>query len=260
MTSRASAYPMWLDLWEGLRDRLGMSPKVAWHHDGEMIVASVGGQEIALPSESRLWRYEKGIRRRCDRIARAYGVGRFVDMPRGGNIIDIGANVAEFSMGLAPVSAKVLTIEPDPLCFACVARNVAPFANIIPVHSLLWHEATELEFHTAPEKADSSIFGADGGQSTGVIRMPATTVDILAEIHGFDRVDLIKCDAEGAEPEVLLGASETLKRTRAVTVDTGAERQGARTDARVEEILRENGFEVAQVMSRARELTIGTRR
>jgi hypothetical protein len=49
-------------------------------------------------------------------------------------------------------------------------------------------------------------------------------------------------DAEGHEPEVLLGAIETLKHINWISIDSGLERFGKSTSTEVARILIEQGF------------------
>ena len=54
---------------------------------------------------------------------------------------------------------------------------------------------------------------------------------------GLPVIDFMKIDGEGVEPEILAGASRTLRRTRVVAVDVGATDRrpnlgGARRDGR----------------------------
>ena len=51
-------------------------------------------------------------------------------------------------------------------------------------------------------------------------------------------------DAEGAEPEVLKGATQILKNVRAAAIDCGPEREGETTIDSVRSVLQRAGFRV----------------
>ena len=69
---------------------------------------------------------------------------------------------------------------------------------------------------------------------------------------------MIKCDAEGAEPEVLAGAVATLRKTRYVAIDCGPERGliGDRTNNEVKEILLSLDFEILEEFYGPREILV----
>jgi FkbM family methyltransferase len=182
-------------------------------------------------------------------------------LPFGPNetVIDIGANIGEFSLAVAAQSRRVIAIEPDPDCFACLCRNVAAHANIETLQTLLWSEPTELTFHSEPGHGDSSVFAPDSGDATQSLTLPARTLDDIAAELQIGSVDLLKCDAEGAEPEVLEGASAVLARTRLAAIDTGPERDGERTNAACSALLRAAGMTVTEIVTHDRHVTIGRR-
>lgn len=238
---------------------LGSLRTVGVRAEGDHFVIVTDGQEVAVASALRWMMYRRGWARRLDRLSRQFGVGERVTVAAGDTVIDIGANVGEFSMAQAARGARCFAVEGDPRVFDCLARNVAGVAGITPVASLLWKEETDLTFYSEPRKADSSIFRPTSDQAATAITLPATTLDALAERHGIDRVDLVKCDAEGAEPEVIEGGRAVLARARQVAFDTGAERLGQETGEDVERLLRGLGFAVTHAVQHRRKITFGHR-
>jgi hypothetical protein len=53
-------------------------------------------------------------------------------------------------------------------------------------------------------------FGLVDGQYSRSITVEKSTVDLVCEQEGIDRLELLKIDTEGHEREVLTGAAETL--------------------------------------------------
>ena len=122
------------------------------------------------------------------------------------------------------------------------------------IDALVWNTVEELTFSLAASEADSSVFGSDVPEvttgtirrrtTTFTIRRRATTLDRIAEDYKIDAVAYLKCDAEGAEPEILLGGRELLRRTARIAIDTGPERRGGKTTAACEALHRGAGFTV----------------
>lgn len=241
--------------------RLGVA---GWHpvgvrREGDHYVIRTDGRDVAVASALRWMMYRRGWANRLERLSWQFGVGERVTVAAGDTVIDIGANIGEFSLAQAARGARAFPVEGDPRVFACLQRNVAGVAGITPVSALLWKEETDLTFYSEPRKADSSIFRPQSEETVAAITLPATTLDKLAERHGLDRIDLVKCDAEGAEPEVIEGGRDVLARARQVAFDTGAERLGQETSDDVERLLRGLGFTVTHDIRRRRKITFGLR-
>lgn len=212
-------------------------------------------RRIAVPSPLRWKLYRWGWAARLDRLAEEYGVGRHVSLGPQSIVLDIGANAGEFAHVCARYGARVYCFEPDPGVFACLRKNTASLANASAHDDVVWKESGEIEFALAPERADSSVF-APGPR----IRKRAVTVEAFAREHALARIDLIKCDAEGAEPEVLEGIGGAFPLVSALALDTGPERAGKRTNEACAEILRANGFRVIDEKIGTRWMTYGLRK
>lgn len=220
--------------------------------DGMFVL--VDGVRISVPSPLRWKLYRQGWRARLDRLEREYGVNRHFNLSADSIVLDIGANAGEFAHVCARYGARVHCFEPDPAVFACLRRNIAPLSNAAAHDAVIWKSDGEIDFALAPERADSSVF-ADGPR----VKMTAVTIERFAADHGLDRIDLIKCDAEGAEPEVLEGVGGAWPLVWGVAVDTGPERQGARTNAACRAILERQGFKVVDEKIGTRLMTYGVR-
>lgn len=220
--------------------------------DGAFI--HVDGRRIRAASPLRWKLYRKGWTARLDALAREYGVGRHVTLGADSVVLDIGANAGEFAHVCARHGAKVYCFEPDPAAFAALKANLAGLPNAEAMSDAVWKEDGAIAFALASERADSSVF-AEGPR----IEARAITIDAFARARGLSRIDLIKCDAEGAEPEVLEGIGESFPIVRAVALDTGPERRGARTQAECAAILRAQGFDVIDEKVGARLMTYGVR-
>jgi len=219
-----------------------------------------GGERLAIAAPERWTFYRQGgVAGRALRLAREYGVDVEVDVAPGDLVVDVGANVGEFAREMLRRGARVVAIEGDPDVAACLRRNLQGCEGASVVECVLWFEAAELTFNAQPTTADSSLFSPDEGVGRAVAVSARTLDDVLADLD-VGPVALLKCDVEGAEPEVLRGAANTLNDTRAVLVDTGAEREGETTDAACEALLRAAGFDVSTGARTGRQITVARAR
>lgn len=125
-------------------------------------------------------------------------------------MVDIGANVGVMSFRAARLtqsSGRVIAFEPDPANAACFLRGVA--ANGFP-HVTLF----PLALSDAP-----GLFGLQGG-SNGYLTGAGGSAVMIQAMRGDDflaaepRIDFIKLDIEGHEPQALAGLARTLARHR----------------------------------------------
>jgi hypothetical protein len=70
----------------------------------------------------------------------------------------------------------------------------------------------------------------------------AWPLDRLQFMSRLAVIDFMKIDGEGVEPEILAGASRTLRRTRVISVDVGATGRRPNLRGRVEALLADLGF------------------
>lgn len=232
---------------------------VAIRRDGDAFVVTSEGRDIWVPAAIRWRMYRRGWSNRLGRLRQNFGIPDHVQINPGDHVIDIGANVGEFALACAGLGARVDSIEGDPRVFACLARNIADTPSITAHQTVVWHCEEELTFYSAPDQADSSIIADANDPRYKPLKVYAVPLDLLAERGGWGDIALLKCDAEGAEPEVLRGATAVLARTRAVAIDTGPERLGEETHAPVAEILTAAGFRVFRDIRKGRKITFGLR-
>ncbi len=224
--------------------------------DGYCRIAAPDGSVLRVSPAS--WRrYKRGVAGRLQGLDSQYLFSALKPPP--GPVLDVGAHAGEFSLLALNEGRAVYAVEPDPDALACLKRNLEGRESLVVIDALVWNAEEELTFSLAASMADSSVFGADRPKSaTGMIRRRATTLDRIAEEHGIDGLAFLKCDAEGAEPEVLEGGRELLRRTARIAIDTGPERNGKRTSDVCEGLLRDAGFSV-RTRDRGRIVTYGSR-
>ena len=218
----------------------GLAPRLTLNENDGLLWISDGRDRLAIVHRERADRYRHGISRRCRRMTEdGYLARGKVQIRPGDTVVNVGANIGEVATYLAGRGAHVLALEPDPIARRCLMANATGLAiEVLPWGA--WREDGELVFYLATEGADSSAVNP----SEKRISIVAKTIDTIVREAGLEHVRLIVGDAEGAEPEVLAGASATLAKTAWVALDCGAERGGRGTFDACADIVRTAGFEV----------------
>lgn len=160
----------------------------------------------------------------------------------GDKVIDVGGFIGAVSIGIAEQGAEVIAVEPSERNAECIRRNAAEFDVtdlVTVVQNPVYSSQTEMKLNLSMDPTDNSLINPDTPQIR-TRKVETTTIDSLATEHNFPRIDLLKMDAEGVEPEVLEGAKQTS--IRQVAIDCSAERKGKNTFDRVNEELIQRGY------------------
>jgi FkbM family methyltransferase len=144
-------------------------------------------------------------------------------------IIDVGANVGEFSLAMLNFyQTRVIAVEPVDRTFQCLKENLAAFSNRSECFNLaLSNNEEETNFFIAEDLENSSFIRPQVFQSRKVVQ--TETLEKFLEKRNIEKVDLLKMDAEGFEPEVLSGLGRLLHRIVNYTIDCSPERLGKST-------------------------------
>ncbi len=135
-------------------------------------------------------------------------------------VVEVGANHGAHSLALARAvgpQGRVYAIEPQPRLHQLLSTNAAlnGLSQIIALQLGLGQAAGWAHL---PD-VDYSRPGNFGGLSLSETTHPAphgTPVAALDDLLDLDHLRLLKIDAEGAEPQILRGARQTLHRHRPV--------------------------------------------
>lgn len=136
-------------------------------------------------------------------------------------VLDVGANIglATLAMALAlPASARLLAVEPSPRNLAHLRRNLAAngLERVEVVAAAIGSEPGSLSLHEAEFGAGSHLVSghhlADGAMPA--VEVPVETLDRVVASRGLERLDFIKIDVEGFEPDALAGGVEAIRRFR----------------------------------------------
>ena len=154
-------------------------------------------------------------------IAELIGKHRWRSQPpiRAGDIVlDCGANIGTFTRDALKRGAKrVIAFEPAVENIECFRRNLREeiaSGKVVLIEKGVWNEDTTLRFFIDSENSAQNSFVVQNGRKYSVTEVSVTTIDKAVASLGLPRVDLIKMDIEGGEPQALQGALATLNRFR----------------------------------------------
>ena len=184
--------------------------------------------------------YERGVQKRGFDLLRNYCL-ESVEFEKGDIIVDCGANYGDLFLGLKDVipQENYFAFEPSVTEFKTLQRNY-PKAKLFNI--ALGAFDGEVQFFVSTQNADSSVIKPKA--YSDVVTVDQRKLDNMQKHIGALKCKLLKIEAEGAEPEVLLGAKKFLGICQFVAVDGGAERGQTEevTMPAVSKILHEHGF------------------
>lgn len=139
-------------------------------------------------------------------------------------VLDVGANMGYYTLLAAQgvgEEGEVHSFEPVERTFERLSYNVRlnGLRNVRLNRLVVSDSPGEMVVHVAPESnIGMSSLAVPACGSTRTEQVRALTVNDYCADHRIDRVDLLKIDTEGAELQVLRGASEVLRRNPSLRI------------------------------------------
>jgi FkbM family methyltransferase len=175
-----------------------------------------------------------------DKLLKSYCLD-FIEITDEDLVIDCGANVGEvkIALNIQGIFPEYIAFEPDKRTYDCLELNTKD-ERAQTFNLGLSDSESSKQFYLDNEGGNSSFvdFGSSNNISIQTIQLDSLKIE--------KQIKLFKVEAEGYEPEVILGAIRTLKFVKYISVDFGAER-GVNEDNTVPEvnkILYDNNFEL----------------
>jgi FkbM family methyltransferase len=136
-------------------------------------------------------------------------------------VVDIGANIGAFSTHIHRLipNARIISCEPEPSMMAFIKQNTDN--KLIYVEKAVIGDPTikEVVFnickwqgnHHVDGRFNWDAYAPVGSEKIKSITVGATTLQQIVDENKFPRIDLLKVDTEGSEPEILQGIKPWLK-------------------------------------------------
>ena len=118
-------------------------------------------------------------------------------------VFDIGANVGKLTGVFIKLGARVVAVEPQPVCVATLKRRFGSKPQVTIIPGGIGEKAGTLPFYISSKTDVVSTFSTHFIQHSRyskrvwdtVIEVPVTTLDELIDQHGIPK--FIKIDTEG---------------------------------------------------------------
>lgn len=130
--------------------------------------------------------------------------------------VDIGCNVGAYTLlasSLVGSKGKVYAFEPNPQTHKRLKNTIAAnkITNIALFNCGLSDSPGQLTLYPNTEPNNASATMVADGQTKG-ITVPVSTLDQVVDDNQIQRIDYLKMDVDGFEPNVLKGARQSLSR------------------------------------------------
>ena len=203
--------------------------------------------KIFFQSSVRISRFIKGFEHAGNRMWNRYKIDELLGGIEPRTIIDIGANIGELSYYADKKYSgrvKIFAFDPDPIAKQCFENNLIGIKASFNLVALS-NKSGEDDLYLKTDSADSSLHKPNGISIK--IKTKVITLDSFFNNLEVEQPVLLKMDAEGHEPEVLLGGMATLKHIDWISIDAGLERYGKSTSDEVARILVDQGFSEVKI-------------
>ena len=172
-------------------------------------------------------------------------------LPACRTIVDLGANIGLATIYLAAhyPGSRILAVEPNPDTYRELRHNVDRLSRASRVKLVwggVWSEERRLAPHPAPATPKSNAFRTLAAPDGAGSSIPGYHMSQLLEMAGFDSVDLVKVDIEGAEVELFRGDLSWLERVVGIAIEFHGE---TRRESGFDGIMRDRGFTVVDANS-----------
>lgn len=230
--------PILLPLFNLKRLGHGYSVKQKWNN---CFVIGNNNEELFFIGSKRIdrWLYPSGISKGSDRMSRKYLPSDF-KISDNDVVVEICANIGEFTIAMSKIGAQVYSFEPDADVFKCLSLNTCK-SNAIQIFPVACSDHDgRVQFYLSSNDADSSVIPPE--TFTNVTEVECLTLSTICFERVKKPIRLLKVEAEGYEPEVLSTLNFCHENIQNITVDAGPERFGKSTKHEVSKLLSENGY------------------
>lgn len=146
------------------------------------------------------------------------GLKKYFDLKKG-VFVDVGANIGKYSVIIGRQlkdKGKVISIEASEDIFKILKKNIElnNLQNVIPLNLAVSDKKGISEFYLANKGLGTASSLFEIKEHSKKVKVKTDTLDGIIKDLEIKKIDLIKIDVEGAEPRVLRGALDILKKDK----------------------------------------------
>jgi FkbM family methyltransferase len=217
----------------GMPERLNYNKQ-----DGTYFLTGLQKTRYFVSPRFAKWGYWHGVEYKGNVIGEHYFLNQ-ISFSDGDIVVDCGAYNGDLKQYFINLGVKIEYIgyEPSVADFKCLEKNVFP-STVFNIG--LWKLKADLDFFNSTLGADSSFI-----QPKTYTEIQKIKVDRLDNLI-TSKIKLLKVEAEGCEPEVIMGCEKIFQNIDYIAADLGFERGALEenTFPAFINILLNNGFEV----------------
>jgi FkbM family methyltransferase len=146
-----------------------------------------------------------------------------------GTVVDVGANAGQWIAALLAATSvkRVEAFEPNPEAAARLREILKSRSDCRVTQAAVGDSQGEMPLNVTANSVFSSLLEpqetlqtdySSGAIVRRSIMVPVTTLDVA--LASVDSIDLLKIDVQGFEKQVLDGAGQSMRRTKAVLIET----------------------------------------
>jgi FkbM family methyltransferase len=144
-------------------------------------------------------------------------------------VVDIGAHIGKYTIIASKMvgsEGKVIAIEAHPVNYDTLRQNIVinKLSNVIALNYAVHSKETIVKLYEHGQEEGFTIYNTIMSERTMTprnqkyIEVKANTLDSLLLQNGINQVNWIKIDVEGAEYEVLMGATNILSSSKDISL------------------------------------------
>lgn len=169
-------------------------------------------------------------------------------LPECKTVIDLGANIGLSSIFFAAnyQSCRIFAVEPNPNTYKLLNVNLHKLINegrCTTLQAAVWGKERNLAVDRSRESEHYSVFAAIEPADPNPVEaeIAGVTIKQIIERSGFDHIDLMKVDIEGAETELFKGDLNWLKRVRCIAIEF---HENSRETINFDAVMHDYGFKI----------------